>query len=578
MSCRHFAWAAERVDSGFNAPHERQGEHPMIHRVSTALAVVALLAAPPARAADPSLPHLVQKNGRHALIVDGRPFLILGAQCHNSSAWPAVLPKVWSAMEALDANTLEIPVYWEQFEPEPGRYDTSVVDAILAGAREHGLRLVLLWFATWKNGSNHYMPEWMKLQPEKYPNILGPTGEPIDSPSPHCEAALEADRRAFTELMRHLREADPQHTVIMVQVENEPGAWGAVRDHSKAAQALFEGPVPSKALAAMGVPEASGRSWTEAFGRDADEFFQVWHVARFIGQVAAAGKAVYPLPLYVNGALRDPVDPGWPPHYEVGGPNDNVFPLWKAAAPAVDILSPDIYIGDTDKYLRVLDLYARPDNPLFVPETIGFGALTRFLFAALGRGTIGYAPFGMDDTVARTGPDGAPLSPEEVYGPTALNYRMLRPMAREIARLGFEGKVKTAIQMKVDPAAERGDPVDRVHYVTDQTVHLDGWDADVAFGTFRRLARSERQPESPDGRILFAELGESRYLMAGYHCRVMFRPTGERASRPWQYLRVEEGTFVDGRFEASRILNGDQTDWGLVFAEPTVLRVALYSR
>ena len=138
--------------------------------------------------------------------------------------------------------------------------------------------------------------------------------------------------------------------------------------------------------------------------------------------------------------------------------------------------------------------------------------------------------------------------------------------------------MKTAIQMKVDPAAERGDSVDRVHYVTDRTVHLDGWDADVAFGTFRRLARSERQPESPDGRILFAELGESRYLMAGYHCRVLFRPTGERASRSWQYLRVEEGTFVDGKFEATRILNGDQTDWGLVFAEPTVLRVALYSR
>jgi hypothetical protein len=138
--------------------------------------------------------------------------------------------------------------------------------------------------------------------------------------------------------------------------------------------------------------------------------------------------------------------------------------------------------------------------------------------------------------------------------------------------------VKTAIQMKVDPAAERGDPVDRVHYVTDQTVHLEGWDADVAFGTFQRLARSDRQPEGPDGRILFAELGESRYLMAGDHCRVMFRPTGERASRPWQYLRVEEGGFVDGTFEASRILNGDQTDWGLVFAEPTVLRVSLCSR
>jgi len=550
----------------------------MIRRLLVIVAGICALAASSGRAADTSLPHLVRKEGRHALIVDGEPFLVLGAQCNNSSAWPAVLPKVWSAMEALGANTLEIPVYWEQFEPEPGRYDTSVIDTILAQARERGLRLELLWFATWKNGSNHYMPEWMKLQPEKYPNIVGPNGEPVDSPSPHARATLEADARAFAAFMRHLRDVDPQHTVILVQVENEPGAWGAVRDHSPAAQRLFEGPVPAEALAAMGVPAESGRSWTAAFGRDADEYFQVWHVARFIGQVAEAGKAVHPIPLVVNGALRDPVDPGWPPRYEVGGPNDNVFALWKAAAPAVDILAPDIYIGDTEKYLKVLDLYSRPDNPLFVPETIGFGAFTRFLYAALGRGAVGYAPFGMDDTRVRTGPDGRPLSPESIYGETALNYRLLGPMAREVARWNLEGRIQTAVQMKADPEAERGDSVDRVHYVTDQSLHLDGWDADVAFGTFRRLARARNQPEQPDGRLLVADLGEGRYVLAGFHCRVLFRPTGARQGRPWQYLRVEEGQYADGEFRPARILNGDQTDWGLVFAEPTVLRVSLYTR
>jgi len=544
------------------------------------MAAAWILAGSPTRAADTSLPHLIQKDGRHALIVDGEPFLILGAQCHNSSAWPATLPLVWSAMEALHVhvNTLEIPIYWQQFEPEPGRYDTSVVDAILAKARERGLRLVLLWFATWKNGSNHYMPDWMKLQPETYPNIVGPGGEPIDSPSPPAKATLEADTKAFVAFMLHLKEADPEHTVIMVQVENEPGSWDAVRDHSPTAQALFEGPVPAEALLAKGVPASSGQSWTRAFGRDADEYFQVWHVARFIGEVAAAGKAVYPLPLYVNGSIRDPVDPGWPPHYQVGGPNDNVFELWKAAAPAVDILSPDIYIADTEKYLKVLDLYARPDNPLFVPETIGFGAFPRFLFAALGRGAVGYAPFGIDETEIRRGPDGARRTPEQTFGATALNYRMLRAMAREVAKWTFEGRVKTAIQMAVDPNAERGNPVDRVHYVTDESLHFDGWDADIAFGTFMRLARSEHQPDRPDGRILIAELGEGRYVMAGYHCRVMFRPTGPHEGRPWQYLKVEEGRYVDGEFQASRILNGDQTDWGLVFDEPTVLRVSLYTR
>jgi hypothetical protein len=184
----------------------------------------------------------------------------------------------------------------------------------------------------------------------------------------------------------------------------------------------------------------------------------------------------------------------------------------------------------------------------------------------------------MDDTLVRTGPDGTPLSSEEAYGATALNCRMLGPMARQIARWNLEGRIRTAAQMGADPAAEPGDSVDRVHYVTDQTLSLDGWDADIAFGTFRRMARSGPQPESPDGRILIAALDEDRYVLAGYHCRVMFRPTGTNEGRPWHYLNVEEGRYVEGEFEADRILNGDQTDWGLVFATPTVLRVSLYTR
>ena len=116
------------------------------------VASLVLASHPITQAGEPTLPHLVRKDGRHALIVDGAPFLILGGQCHNSSAWPSTLPRVWSAIEALHANTLEVPISWEQFEPEPGRFDYAIVDELLAGARERKVRLVLLWFGTWKNG------------------------------------------------------------------------------------------------------------------------------------------------------------------------------------------------------------------------------------------------------------------------------------------------------------------------------------------------------------------------------------------------------------------------------------------
>jgi beta-galactosidase GanA len=134
------------------------------------------------------LPKIVEKDGRYALFVDDAPFLMLGAQVNNSSAWPAMLPKVWPAIEYLQANTVEMPVYWEQFEPRQGQFDSSVVDTLISQAREHHVRLVLLWFGTWKNGSSHYMPLWMKRQPERYPRMVGRDAvqlwRPIPRPSP----------------------------------------------------------------------------------------------------------------------------------------------------------------------------------------------------------------------------------------------------------------------------------------------------------------------------------------------------------------------------------------------------------
>ena len=194
------------------------------------------------------MPTLIEKNGRHALLVDGKPFLILGGQAHNSSAWPAMLPNLWQSIETLHANTLEVPIYWEQIEPQQDHFDLSLIDTLLLQARQHHTRLVLLWFATWKNGSNHYMPEWMKHDAAKYPNIKNAKGDPIDSPSPNTTATMEADTRAFREVMKHLKATDPQHTVIMVQVENESGSWGSVRDYSPHIQKLIDAPVPAELL------------------------------------------------------------------------------------------------------------------------------------------------------------------------------------------------------------------------------------------------------------------------------------------------------------------------------------------
>jgi beta-galactosidase GanA len=332
------------------------------------------------------IPTVVKKDGRYGFMVDGAPYLMLGAQAHNSSGWPGMLPKVWPAIEYLHANTLEIPVYWEQIEARPGQFDFSVVDTIITQARTHNVRLDLLWFGTWKNGSQHYMPQWMKADPAKYFRLIDKNGRPADSPSPFCTASQELDIRAFAAFMRHLKAFDPQRTVIIVQVENEACTFGPTRDYSPAAQKLFEAPVPADVLKAMGKEGGDAENWQAAFGAEAEVNFHAWAIATYMGKVAAAGKAVYPLPLYANAMLRDPIKPGPPGDYggSTGGPTDDVIPIWKVAAPAIDILAPDIYFRDPARYLKVLELYHRDDNALFIPETRGSAALAKFFFPPSG--------------------------------------------------------------------------------------------------------------------------------------------------------------------------------------------------
>jgi len=512
------------------------------------------------------LPRLVHENGRYALFVDGAPYLYLGAQSHNSSAWPAMLPKVWPALEYLHANTLETPVYWEQFEPEPGKFDTTVVDTLLKEAREHHIRLTLLWFGTWKNGSSHYLPLWAKAQPEKFPRIIGKSGRRVDSPSPHAMEAMAADMHAFAAFMKHLKEADPQHTVILVQVENEPGSWGSVRDYSPEAEKLFNAPVPAELLKALGGKSPAGGTlpasgtWPEVFGSNANEYFHAWSIARYIGQVAAAGKAEYPLPMYVNAALRSPVNPGPPNTYESGGATDNVLGIWKAAAPAINLLCPDIYMNDDDRYVKVLELYARPDNALLVPETgAGNG---RMCLAALGKGAIGWSPFGLDYTAYANDPIGSPRTTETSMAHVRLTYQMLEPIAREIALANFEGRLQTAYE---EPGK------------TQQTLDFGDWKANVTFGAPPRrggAATAAPANTTPVGRVLVAKIAPNEFWVTGVFCRVDFRAAsgGQR-----DFLRVEEfATGEPGAPRFMRIWNGDETDNGLNFSSaPQPLRVKL---
>lgn len=507
------------------------------------------------------MPRIIHRHGRFALLVNGRPYIILGAQIHNSSAWPAMLPQVWPAIQAIDANTVEMPVYWEQLEPSPGRFDFSVVDTLLAQARAHHVHLILLWFGTWKNGSGHYQPLWMQIHPRRYFRVIARGGYAIDSPSPFDRLTEQADARAFAALMAHLKTADARHTVLLVQVENETGTYGSQRDYSPQVTRIYQAPVPMKLLAALGQAKKQGENWKAIFGPGAAVDFHAWAIARYVNRVAAAGKKQDPLPLYCNAALRDPVTPQPNGAYESGGPTYNVLSIWKAAAPAINILAPDIYMPGYHRYTKTLRLYARPDNPLLVPET-GLGPMyARYFFAALGQGALGWAPFGVDFTKIASHPLGSHLLKAKLLRQFALNYRLARPMDRLLARLEFAGRLKAV-------AEQRGHP--RV------TLPWGRWTISISFGApgygFDRQPQGNAQPV---GRALVARLGKNQFLVAGYFCRVNFH--ARNPARQRQYLRVEQVKYQHG-FHFLSSWNGDETDFGLNFSSaPQILRVWLAS-
>lgn len=503
-------------------------------------------------------PHIAHQDGRYALMVDGQPYLVLGGQINNSSSWPSTMPDVWPVIDGMHANTMEAPVYWEQMEPQPGHFDFSTVDMLVDQSRAHHVHLVLLWFGTWKNGEMHYAPEWVKTDPARYPRMIDERGDPIQVLSANAPANLDADKTAFAALMHHLAQIDAdQHTVIMVQVENESGAIGAARDHSQAADRQFAGDVPQPLLSAF---HKQPGTWRQVFGLDADETFQAWSVASYINQVAAAGKAQFDIPLYCNVWIQYPrgyqirgrLQPGL--DYPSGGPVQSMIDVWKAAAPSIDMLGPDVYTADREIEMQVLSTYHRSDNALWIPETgLGDDFAPEF-FYALGMGAIGFSPFGADQTSWT-------LKPGDLPAAHAQNYDLLGSIDRIVARANFEGRLQTAVE-------EEGKP--------EQILDFGRWRALVTFGFPQR--DGQQQPPGTtknSGRALVIQQGPDEFLVTGIQTRVTFM-LPPSAPGHMQLLSAEQGTYDGDTWKPLRIWNGDQTDRGLNFRDlPQVVRIRL---
>ena len=522
-------------------------------------------------ASSTEIPRLRHQGTATQLIVDGRPFLALAAELSNDGATSVeYMRPAWPKIVEAKVNTVLAGVSWAQIEPREGRFDFSVLDGIIRDARSHNLRLVLLWFASWKNGQSSYPPGWVKRDFERFPRAQiaggtwpvfgGEVGQPrvrlagsrsIELLSPFGDATRDADARAFAALMRHVKAVDGrEHTVIMIQVENEVGMQGDTRDRSPMANKAYEGPVPKELMdylqrhkdtlipALRKVWEAAGfrtsGTWEEVFGegRPAEEIFMAWHFARYVGRVVEAGKAEYPIPMFTNcpqsgfGTAPAPVDGG-----QSGGPMPDAMDVWRAGAPQIDIFGVDVYGFD---FAMMCERYTQSGNPLWIPETVGgLEGAARVLYAFGRHDAIGFSPMagGID---RRLTPD------YDLIGGYDL-VTQLTPLILEHQGTG----TMSAVLME---------PKDRP-----KKIRLGNYTLEVAFLRPLPDRPGQAPPEPPTlGGAIFIATGPDEYFAAGFGVSVAFSPNTPGPPRVGLET-AEEGAFAEGRWVPGRRLAGDET-------------------
>jgi hypothetical protein len=551
------------------------------------------------------------------LIVDGKPFLALAGELTNNAATSLpMMEPIWPKLIDENLNTALVGVSWAQFEPEEGTFNYIQIDGVIAGARENHMHLVILWFASWKNGTSSFAPYWVKKDYTRFPRIQIGDGSsvsisgPVELLSTFGDVTRDADAAAFGALMRHIREVDgAQHTVLMMQVENEVGVLRDSRDRSPAANRAFAGPVPAGLMKYLEahkdtlIPEfravwaangyRSSGTWEEVFGPGkpadlkipiqttsppmsadehevswrelhwpSDEIFMAWNYARYVEKVVQAGKTGYDIPMYVNGWLQQP-NHAWPGTYPSGGPMPQVHDIWRAGAPDVDILAPDLYLPYFDE---VCQRFSRNGNPLFIPET---GTDAANVIMAVGKyNAIGFSPFGIDG--------GRPIPPD-----LAATYEMLNELAPII--LAHQGNdTMTAVRMV------QGDPP--------RQVRLGNYTLTFAYtGSIRGLPpqakggvvasppprQSGAQPGEPlpplEAAAVVISTGPDEYYFGGGGMRVDFTPNTPGPSNVGLGV-VQQGRFVDGKWELTRWIEGDDDAQGeiLMLHPATIDRVQLY--
>jgi len=575
----------------------------------------AALTIPAGAQTENGVPHLRKQGTATQLIVDGKPYLALAGELTNNAATSLpMMEPIWPMLVADHLNTALVGVSWAQFEPEEGHFNYTQIDGVIAKARENRMHVVIIWFGAWKNGTSSFAPYWVKKDYTRFPRIQIDDGKtvsisgPVELLSTFGDATRDADAAAFKALMRHIKEVDgARHTVVMMQVENEVGVLRDSRDRSPAANRAYAGQVPAELMnylqahkdhlmpdfgadwAANG-HKTSG-TWEEVFGPGkpadvelpvetrsppmsayeheaswkqlhwaSDEFFMAWNYARYVNAVAAAGKSAYDIPMYVNGWEQQPNE-AWPGTFPSGGPLPEVHDIWRAGAPNIDILAPDLYLPYFDV---ICERWIQNGNPLFIPES---GTNAANVIMALGKyNAIGYSPFGVDG--------GRPI-PQDF----AATYEMLNNLAPMILAHQGTGAMTAVRMVQGDPPKQikLGNYTLTFTYTGRITRMAPQPKGEAAGPRPRESAQGAELPPPLEAAVVVISTGPDEYYFGGGGVRVDFTPNTPGPPNVGLGV-VQQGKFVDGKWELTRWIEGDDDAQGeiLVLKPATIDMVQLY--
>lgn len=515
------------------------------------------------------IPHLHKQGTTTQLIVHDKPFIILGGELGNSTFTSVEnMEPVWPKLRKMNLNTVLAPVFWELIEPIKGEFDFQLLDELIIESRKNDLKLVLLWFGSWKNSMSSHVPAWVKKDQNTFPRVKDENGISQEILTPFSNHNLIADVTAFKQLMQHIKEFDSKdQTVIMIQPENEIGMLPSARDHSDLANRRFEGQVPNELLIYLQknkqilVPEffevwkkngfKSKGNWEQVFGKGlhTDEIFMAWFFASFTNQLAIEGKKIYPLPMYVNAALN--YKGKKPGQYPSAGPLPHLMDIWKAGADQIDFLVPDFY---NPNFKHWNDLYTRQGNPLFIPEHKFDKTVAGKAAFAIGHyQAIGFAPFGIESVE----------EPEKE--PLGKMYHLIDQLTDKITENHGKNRVEGVLLAKESEG---------------EVLRLGAYEFSFHHSYKLGWEKKSKNKEWDMAGAIIVQTGEHEFYIAGNGIYVTFKNI-ENPDLHVGILKVEEGVFEDGNWKILRHLNGDQTHQGRhlrIFKEDYCLqRLELYT-